>query len=87
MAEPLDPALVAAVRALVADAAGVSVEEVKPEGLLIGYGIDSVRAVELLDEANQRFGIVLDEADLQRFVTVADVARRIAARRAAGSGP
>lgn len=87
MADALDPVLVAAVRLLVAAAAGCSVDEVRPEGLLVGYGIDSVRAVELLDEANERFGVALDEADLQRFRTVADVAHCIAARRAPPRDP
>ena len=80
MADPLDPTLLAAVRAMVARAAAVPIEQVRPEGVLIGYGIDSVRAVDLLDEANEHFGVSLDESDLQRFITVADVARCIGSR-------
>lgn len=82
MSDTADAALLVAVRALVADAVGVTIEEVRAEALLIGYGIDSIRAVELLDQANERFDVTLDERDLQRFVTVADVARAIGARRA-----
>ena len=87
MADAVDPVLLGEVLALVAAAAGCAVDEVRPEGLLIGYGIDSVRAVELLDEANERFGVALDEADLRRFTTVAEVARCIGARRAAARSP
>ncbi|MBI1948163.1 MAG: acyl carrier protein [Deltaproteobacteria bacterium] len=82
MADPAETPLLAEVRALVAAAAGCGVDEVRPEGLLVGYGIDSVRAVELLDDASERFGVALDETDLRRFRTVGDVARCIAARRA-----
>lgn len=82
MAESVEALLLAEVRALVAAAAGCGVDEVRAEGLLVGYGIDSVRAVELLDDANERFGVALDETDLKRFRTVGDVARCIAARRA-----
>ena len=85
MTEPVDPVLLVAVRALVASAAALSVEEVRAEGLLIGYGIDSIRAVELLEEANERFGVALGESDLLRFVTVGDVARCIGAQRAGRS--
>ena len=80
MAEPLDPTLLTAVRAMVAREAALPIERVKAEGVLVGYGIDSVRVVELLDEASEHFGVKLDEGDLRRFVTVADVARCIAAR-------
>lgn len=87
MAETLDPTLLAAVRAMVARATSQPIERVRPEGLLIGYGVDSVRAVELLDEASEHFGVPLDESDLQRFVTVADVARCIASRLPASRSP
>lgn len=87
MADALDPALLGEVRALVAAAAGCDVDEVRAEGLLVGYGIDSVRAVELLDDANERFDVALDEQELQRFRTVGDVARCIAARRAPARDP
>ena len=83
MPEALDAALMAELSGLIADAAGCAVQEVRPEGLLVGYGIDSVRAVELLDEAGERFGVTFDERDLATVRTVADVARRIAAKRAA----
>lgn len=80
MGEPVDPTLLTAVRALVAREAALPIDRVRPEGVLVGYGIDSVRAVELLEEASEHFGVHLDESDLQRFVTVIDVARCIAAR-------
>ncbi len=91
VADAPDAALLTELRVLIAHAAGCAVDEVRPEGLLVGYGIDSVRAVELLDLAGERFGVSFDEADLAELRTVADVARRLraklVAKRAAGEAP
>ncbi len=87
MVDRVDALVLAEVRGLIAAAAGCAIDEVRPEGLLVGYGIDSVRAVELLDEAAARYGVAFDEGDLAAVRTVADVARRIAAKRGGKGAP
>jgi acyl carrier protein len=70
-----------AVRAMVARAAGMNVADIDADGLLLAYGIDSIRAVDLLDEASAAFGVELTEKDLARFYRVKDIALCIGEKR------
>lgn len=71
-------------RELVAEVCAVEPEEIVPEGELLGYGLDSILAVDLLLEIEQRWGIELPEHDpaLRTVVTVSDLARLVDSRRA-----
>lgn len=68
------------VRELVAQACAVDVAAVKPDGRLVEYGMDSVRAVDLLVALEDRFGIEISDAEAAGMKTVADIVRCIEAK-------
>lgn len=62
---------------LIADAADVDAAEIKAEARLRGYGIDSVRVVELVVGIEEVFGVKVRNQDLATLHTVADLAAYI----------
>ena len=62
---------------LIAEAADADIAEVKPDGRLRGYGIDSVRVVELVLSIEETFGVKVKNDDLARLQTVRELARYI----------
>jgi acyl carrier protein len=62
---------------LIAEAADADAGDVKPEGRLRGYGIDSVRVVELVLSIEETFGVKVKNDDLARLQTVRDLAKYI----------
>jgi acyl carrier protein len=65
---------------LIADAADQDAGEIKPEARLRGYGIDSVRVVELTVSIEETFGVRVKTQDLAGIHTVRDLARYIEER-------
>ena len=63
---------------LLAEVSALSPSEIKPEGQLRGYGIDSVRLVDLLIGIEETFGVTVDETQLAGLNTVYDLADHIA---------
>lgn len=71
------------IRQLVAELCALDEAEVRPEGELLAYGLDSVLALDLLVEIEHRWQIELPEHDpvLRKVVTVRDLAQVVDARR------
>jgi acyl carrier protein len=67
--------LKAIVAAIVAKNCGLSHASVQNERPLVEYGLDSVRAIELLISLEERFGISIPDEAAQRLRTVNDIAR------------
>lgn len=61
------------VKRLVADTCAIDAAKVREDGRLAEYGIDSVRAMDLLVALEQRFGIEIPDGDAARLTTVKDV--------------
>lgn len=66
------PDTLEAVRACVAEVCGVPVSEVSEDGKLLSYGMDSIRALDLVVALEERLGVELNEAD-PRFAMVETV--------------
>jgi acyl carrier protein len=62
---------------LIAEASAVDANEVRPEGQLRGYGIDSARVVDLVVGIEETFGVTLKETDLAGLTTVRDLAELV----------
>ena len=73
---PESPTL-SALLPLIAEAADADVAEIKADGRLRGYGIDSVRVVELVISIEEQFGVKVKNDDLARLQTVRDLAKYI----------
>jgi acyl carrier protein len=67
---------------LVAHACAVEAATVKPDGRLVEYGMDSIRAVDLLVSLEERFGIEISDAEASALKTVGDIVRCIEAKKA-----
>lgn len=65
---------------LVAAKARVDRARVLPTARLIDFGLDSVRALELVVDLEQRFGLEIPDQDLATAQTVEDIARYVARR-------
>ena len=61
------------VRAIVADVAEMSVEEVSPDATLRELGIDSLGGLRIVAEVEKRYGIVVPEASIAKIRTMKDV--------------
>lgn len=72
-----------AIQELVAQICAIEPSEVRAEGELIAYGLDSVLALDLIVEIEHRWKIELPEHDpvLRSVVTVRDLARVVETRR------
>lgn len=75
---------VGAICAMVAAALKQPVAGIDPARSLSAYGLDSLAAVELTHQVEQRFGVALPLAFLLEGPSVAQVAARISAQAAAG---
>jgi acyl carrier protein len=62
---------------LIAEAADVDAGDIKVDGRLRGYGIDSVRVIELVLSIEETFGVKVQNDDLARLQTVRELARYI----------
>jgi acyl carrier protein len=73
------------VRSLIAEVCAVEVRAVTPEGRLVGFGLDSVRMLDLILSIETRLGVTVDESDpeLGTVQTVADLVALVERRRSA----
>jgi acyl carrier protein len=79
-----DPDLLSTIKALIADLCAIDVASIHDDGKLIGYGLDSVRALDLLLAIEDEVGVELSEhhPELAQVHTVAELAAFVARRRA-----
>jgi len=72
------------VRALVADTCAVDVAVVRSDSKLVGFGLDSVRLLDLILALEERFGVTINESDpeLGTVETVSDLVGLVERRRA-----
>lgn len=68
---------------LVAEICEIDVKKVNPEGKLVGFGLDSVRVLDLIMAVEDELDIEISESDpeLAKVQTVADLAALVDARR------
>ncbi|MFN7974972.1 MAG: acyl carrier protein [Acidobacteriota bacterium] len=71
------------VKVLVADVSALSRDAVRDDGLLVEYGIDSVRAMDLIISLEETFAITVADEDAALLRTVRDVARYVEKKRGA----
>jgi acyl carrier protein len=62
---------------LVARASDINPAEVRPEGRLRGYGIDSARVVDLVLDIEEQFGVTVRERDFPSLQTVVELADHV----------
>jgi acyl carrier protein len=74
------PEVLEKVRMLVAEASAVDVKQVKAEGKLRGFGIDSARVIDLIVGIEEELGVSVKESDLPSLQTVGDLADYVDAR-------
>jgi acyl carrier protein len=74
------PEILEKVRMLVAEASAVDVKQVKAEGKLRGFGIDSARVIDLIVGIEEELGVSVKESDLPSLQTVGDLADYVDAR-------
>ena len=59
----------------------VNADDIKPEAELVNdLGINSLELADLIALCEERFDIVIDDEDLQKFVTVGDVVDFVTAK-------
>ncbi len=72
------------VKRLVAETCALDRAAIRDEGRLSDYGIDSVRAIDLLVSLEETFQIAVPDADAARLATIGDVVGYVARRRTGG---
>ena len=72
------------VKRLIAEVCDTEPDSIASGGLLLGYGLDSVRALELLLAVEEDLGVEVDEHDpeLAKVKTVDDMVKLVQRRRA-----
>jgi len=80
------PAVIDIVKRFIADVCAVDQAAVQSQSRLLGFGLDSVRLLDLLLAVEERFGLELSESDPELAVveTVGDLAALIDRRRESG---
>ena len=75
-----------ALRSLIAETCAVDRTIVRADGRLVGFGLDSVRLLDLILAIEERFDVSVNESDpeLAAVQTVADLVSLIERRRAGG---
>lgn len=69
---------------LVVEKFRVDRSRVKPTSRLIDFGIDSVRAMELIVELERLYDLSIPDQDLTELETLEDIARYLERRKRAG---
>ena len=78
-----DPELLTTIKLLIAKTCGIEPSRVADDGKLIGYGMDSVRMIELVMTLEDEFGVEISEHDpaLEQVKTVRQLAEFVDQRR------
>lgn len=71
------------IKEMIAEVCDVDVSKVRDAGKLLGYGLDSVRVIDLLMAIEDAYDIEISENDpaLSKVQTVADLSALVDARR------
>ncbi len=79
-------AIIDTLRRSIADICAVDAAAIQPHSRLLGFGLDSVRLLDLLLSVEETFGLQLSESDpdLAAVETVSDLVALIERRRADG---
>ena len=79
-----DPALyLPAVQTLLVDHLGIEPERATPAATLDDLNMDSLDAVDIAMAAEERFGVIVDDAELEALTTVGGILDLLAAKDAA----
>jgi acyl carrier protein len=72
------------IQQFIAEVCALGAAEIRPDGELLGYGLDSVLALDLLISIEHHWSISLPEHDpaLRSVVTIRDLVRLVDSRRA-----
>jgi len=62
------------IKDILAQVCAVARGDVRDDGLLLSYGLDSIRAVDFVLHIEEAFDIEVSESEATQFATVADVA-------------
>jgi acyl carrier protein len=66
------------IQAMLAEALNLPLEKVVPEAKIVDdLGADSLDVVELLSQLEDEYGIIIPDDEVEKLVTVADVAAQI----------
>ena len=66
------------IQELLAEALNIPVEKVTPDAKIVeDLGADSLDVVELLSQLEDEYGIIIPDEDVEKLVTVSDVAMQI----------
>jgi len=65
------------IREQVAKMTWTDLEKVRPDGRFIDFGLDSVRAMDLVIELEQTYGVEVSDKDLANLNTLQDVANYV----------
>lgn len=71
------------IKAMIAEVCDLDAGKIRDNGKLLGYGLDSVRVIDLLMAIEDVYGIEISESDpaLGNVQTVADLSALVDARR------
>lgn len=71
------------IKELIGEVCDIDASKVRDAGKLLGYGLDSVRVIDLLMAIEDAYGIEISESDpaLGKVQTVADLSALVDARR------
>jgi len=65
------------IHSIVAQAAGVDTDNVKPSSTMDDFSFDSLDGVELIMSVEEEFGIEIPDADAEKISTVEDITNYI----------
>jgi acyl carrier protein len=74
------------VKAILARVCAIEASIIREDAQLVGYGLDSVRAVDFMVELEQTYEIQVPDEDVAKIRTLRDVTNYIRRRRGAGKG-
>ena len=71
------------IKQLIADLCAIDCDQLRGDGKLLGYGLDSIRATDLFLTLEEEYGIEIDETDpaLGNVATVSELVALIESRR------
>lgn len=68
------------IKRIIASTCGIDLNRIRKEGRLVEYGLDSVRAMDLLVSLEEEFSIVIPDDFATRARTMRDVVQFVEAR-------
>lgn len=65
------------VRRIVAEVCALDLAQVRDEARLASFGVDSVRAVDVLVAIEDQLGVAIEDEEASRLTTVGDLVARV----------